>query len=392
MYIKKSRLVCIVLVTVIITAILTFCYLNPFGMENAVQFIKFSKITKTIDEMYYEDVDMYEAAEMAIAGVAASTNDPYTMYLWGDDAAAYMESLGDTYCGVGLYIEIDQDENLISVVSAIPGGPAEAAGITTGDKILKVDGEIYRGDQINEASSYMKGEAGTEVVLTIRSAADGTEYDITLVRSKITIASVTSEMLKDNIGYISMSQFTENVSQHFEEAYSKLVDAGAESLVIDLRNNPGGLLDEAVKVAGNFIPNAEIVTYTLDKYENRNEFLSEGPNDKKPDMNIVILMNGGSASASEVLSGALRDHEIATIVGEKSYGKGIVQSAMGSPEALLSVTIARYYTPNGVCIHGTGIEPDVMVEMDINKSARLRTLEHESDEQLQAAVELLTKK
>ncbi len=391
MYIKKSRLIWGALAIVVITAVLTFCYLNPFGMENALQFFKFSQITKVIDEMYYEDMDMHEAAEMAIAGVAASTGDPYTMYLWGDDAAAYMESLGDTYCGVGLYIEIDQEENLISVVSAISGGPAEAAGITTGDKILKIDGEVYSGNQINEASNYMKGEAGTEVVLTILSAADGVVRDVTLVRGEITIDSVTSEMLRNNVGYINISQFTENVSQHFESEYQKLQDNGAESLIIDLRNNPGGLLDEAVKIAGNFVPEGEMVTYTLDKYENRTEFLSEGLGDKKPDMDIVILMNGGSASASEVLSGALSDHEIATIIGEKSYGKGIVQSAMGSSENLLSVTIARYYTPKGVCIHGEGIEPDIKVEMDAEKSARLRTISHEIDEQLQAAIKRLNK-
>lgn len=391
MYIKKSKLICGAVAIMLVTAIITFCVLNPFGIENSLGFLKFSYMSRMVEAMYYEEIDRAEAAEMAIAGVAASTGDPYTMYLWGDDAEQYMEELGGNYCGVGLYIEWDMEEDLISVVSAIAGGPAEAAGITTGDKILKIDGQSYAGSQLSEASSYMKGEVGTEVVLTIRSAVDNKERDITLVRSEITIENVTSEMIGGDIGYISMTQFTENVSDHFAEKYHNLQEDGAKSLIIDLRNNPGGLLDEAVKTAEIFVPNGEIVTYTLDKYENCNEFFSDGISDKKPDMPIVVLMNEGSASASEVLSGALRDYEIATIVGEKSYGKGIVQSAMSMGDSMLSVTIARYYTPNGVCIHGEGIEPDIKVEMDPEKSARLSSLEMPDDEQLQAAIDFINK-
>ena len=391
MYIKKSELICGAVAIMLMTAIITFCVLNPFGIENSLGFLKFFYMSRMVEAMYYEEIDRAEAAEMAIAGVAASTGDPDTMYLWGDVAEQYMEELGGNYCGVGLYIEWDMEEDLISVVSAIAGGPAEAAGITTGDKILKIDGQSYAGSQLSEASSYMKGEVGTEVVLTIRSAVDNKERDITLVRSEITIENVTSEMIGGDIGYISMTQFTENVSDHFAEKYHNLQEDGAKSLIIDLRNNPGGLLDEAVKTAEIFVPNGEIVTYTLDKYENCNEFFSDGISDKKPDMPIVVLMNEGSASASEVLSGALRDYEIATIVGEKSYGKGIVQSAMSMGDSMLSVTIARYYTPNGVCIHGEGIEPDIKVEMDPEKSARLSSLEMPDDEQLQAAIDFINK-
>ncbi len=391
MYIKKSRLICGAIAIVIVTAIVVFCALNPFGIENSLGFLKFSYMTRIIDSMYYEDMDRSDAAEMAIAGVAASTGDPYTMYLWGDDAKQYMEEISGNYCGVGLYIEWDMEEDLISVVSAISGGPAEQAGITTGDKILKIDGQNYAGSQLSEASSYMKGEEGTEVTLTIRSLVDNKERDITLVRSEITIESVMSRMIGSDIGYISISQFIEGVSDIFAREYIDLTESGARSLIIDLRNNPGGLLDEAVKTAGLFVPGGEIVTFTLDKNENCNEFYSEGVNNKKPELPIVILMNGGSASASEVLAGALRDYEIATIVGEKSYGKGIVQSAMNIGDSILSVTVARYYTPDGVCIHGEGMEPDVMTEMSPEKSARISSLEIQDDEQLRAAIECLNK-
>ncbi|MEE1049988.1 MAG: S41 family peptidase, partial [Clostridia bacterium] len=343
---------------------------------------------------YYEEMDKSEAANTAIEGVAVSTRDPYTDYMWGEDAADYMEHIEGNYCGVGLYIEYDMENNLISVVSAIAGGPAEAAGITTGDKILKIDGEIYLGSQLSEAASYMKGEEGTEVTLTIRSAADGAEKDVKLIRSEIEIASVTGKMLEDKIGYVSLTQFTEDMDVKFAEECTKLSMQGMKGLIIDVRNNPGGLLDEAINIASIFVPDGEIVTYTMDKYEDKTEYKATeiGDDLKIKGIPIVILTNGGSASASEVLSGALKDYGIATLVGEKTFGKGVVQSVIPVFDGILSVTTARYYTPNGVCIHGEGIKPDVEVPMDAEKSATISTLPVEEDDQLLAAIEHLKSK
>lgn len=390
MYIKKSKLAIIAVIVIISTAIVSVTAVNPFGTD-FISLIKMSYATKMLDSLYYEAVDKKEAAEMAVAGIAASTGDPYTGYLWGDDAVQYMEQVEGNYCGVGLYIENDTEENLISVVSPIAGSPAEQAGITTGDKIIKIDGEIYTGVQLSEASAYMKGEEGTEVELTVRSAVDGSNRDITLVRSRIVIESVTGKMLDDSIGYINITQFTEGVADSFAKQMKELYDRNMQSLVIDLRNNPGGLLDEAIELSSLFVDDGNVVTYTLDKNDRKNEYHSK-KTEQKYSLPIVVLINGGSASASEVFTGALRDYELATIIGEQSYGKGVVQTVIPvGLDGIMTITISRYYTPGGECIHGTGITPDITEEMSPEKIARLSTLAQSEDNQLLKAVSFLRK-
>lgn len=394
MYIKKSRIVFAVTAIVLLTVVLTTFALNPFGLENTDKFIKFSVVSRIINSMYYDDIDRAESAETAIAGVAASTGDPYTSYYWGESAEAYMEQLQGDYCGVGLYIQNDTEEGLISVVSAIPGGSAEEAGITTGDKILTIDGQKYTGEELNEASNYMRGQEGTTVTLVIRKAEDSSEKEITLERRRITIETVSGTMIGDDIGYLSITQFTENASAKVGEVLSDLENKGMKTLVIDLRSNPGGILDEAVNIAGMFIDTGNTVTYTLDKNGERDEYLSAdvlGEN-KKYDVDIAILVNGGSASASEVLTGALRDYDKAYVIGEKTYGKGVVQSVMPvGLDSILSVTVARYYSPSGICIHGTGIEPDLVVEMSYDEIADVEASGVGNDAQLKAAVGYLKK-
>lgn len=389
MYIKKSRFIFIIIMVAVAVSVISVGIINPFGFGEFEKLLKLNIATHMIEENYYEDIDRDDAAEMAIAGVAASTGDPYTRYLWGEEAQEYMESVEGNYCGVGLYIENNTEENLISVVSAIAGSPAEAAGITTNDKILKIDGEIYTGEMLDEAASYMRGEEGTEVELTVRVNADGSERDVRLTRQRIEIETVNSEMLDGNIGYISMSQFTEGVSQKFSEKLKELNKQKMTSLIIDLRNNPGGLLDEAISVASCFVEEGKTVTYTLNKNGERRDYNAES-GAFAGDIPIIILVNGGSASASEVLSGALHDLGIAKLLGEKTYGKGIVQTVIGlGDDGILSITTDRYYTPNGNCIHGIGIEPDYNVEMDTEKTAYLSTLDKSNDDQLKEAIKIL---
>lgn len=386
MHIKKSVLIICSVLLIITTSFLTIAAVNPFGIENIDEFLKFSIISKVIKNLYYEDMDMTEAANTAIEGVAVSTGDPYTNYMWGDTAKEYIEETEGSYCGVGLYIEYDTKNNLISVVSAIAGSPAEAAGITTGDKILGLDGTQYQGSQLSEAASYMKGEEGTEVTLTVLSAANGTTNDITLVRSKIEIPSVSGEIIDNNIGYISLTQFTDGVSDKFRTLYKEL-QKNADGMIIDLRNNPGGILQEATQIASLFIKKDDIITYTEDKNGDKTEYVSSAEDSVDTDMPIIILTNGGSASASEVLTGALKDYKLATQIGEKTYGKGIVQNVLSLGDSVISVTTSRYFTPNGVCIHGTGLEPDIEVTMDAEKSAKISTLTTAEDTQLSAAIE-----
>lgn len=389
MYIKKSKLITAGVILVIITAFITMAVVNPFGL-NFAGLLKLKTVYEIMDSVYYEDVDKEEAANMAIAGLTASVGDPYTRYLWGDTAKEYMEEVEGNYCGVGLYIENDIEQNLISVVSAIAGSPAEAAGITTNDKIIAIDGESYTGEELSEAASYMKGEDGTEVVLTVRKAIDGGSEDITLKRGRIEIESVSGEMLDENIGYIAITQFTENVSQKVEQKCRDF--KGMKGLIIDLRNNPGGILDEGVNTAGIFLEKGDNVTYTLDKKGRMEDYKVEKAETARIyKVPIVILINGGSASASEVLAGALSAYDKATLIGEKSYGKGIVQSVMGmGNDGILSVTVAKYYTPDNECIHGIGLTPDVEVAMSPEKTAKLSTLDKSDDEQLKAAVDYLT--
>lgn len=390
--IKKSKLITIVIITVIITAVVTTGIVNPFGFTEFEKLLKFNAAVKIIENAFYEDIDKDEETEMAIAGVAASTGDPYTRYLWGNDAKQYMENVEGNYCGVGLYIESDTSENLISVVSPIAGSPADEQGIVSGDKILKIDGKDYTGEQLDEAASYMRGEEGTEVELTIRQIADGKERTFKLMRSKIEIDTVSGKMLDDNIAYIKLTQFTDGAAEKFNTKLKELNGNHPESLIIDLRNNPGGILPEAIAIAGSFVNTDEIVTYTLNKDGDRKDYRAEHSDDSVfiKDIPIIILTNSGSASASEVLSGALRDLGIAKTLGEKTFGKGIVQTVMGiGTSGILTVTTDRYYTPKGVCIHGVGIEPDYSVEMSDEKTSRLTTLDESEDDQLKEAIKIL---
>lgn len=389
MYIKKSRFILILIIVCVAVSVISVGIINPFGFVEFDKLLKLNIATHMIEENYYEDIDKNDVAEMAIAGVAASAGDPYTRYLWGEDAQEYMESVEGNYCGVGLYIENDTEENLISVVSAIAGSPAEAAGITTNDKILKIDGEVYTGEMLDDAASYMRGEEGTEVEITVRVNADGSERTVKLIRQRIEIETVNGEMLDGNIGYISMSQFIEGVSQKFSEKLKDLSKQNMTSLIIDLRNNPGGLLDEAIFAASCFVEEGKTVTYTLNKKGERRDYNAESGAFIK-DIPIIILVNGGSASSSEVFSGALKDMGIAKLLGEKTYGKGIVQAVIGlGDDGILSITTDRYYTPSGSCIHGIGIEPDYNVEMDAEKTAYLSTLDKSNDDQLKEAVKIL---
>ena len=388
MYIKKGTLIGITLILVIATAVVSIGIVNPFGFTAFGELLHFSYVTKLVDAAFYKDVEPEQYMNIALEGIAAATEDPYTGYLHGDSAKQYMEDIEGNYQGIGLYIENNLDDDTITVVSAIAGTPAEAAGITTGDKILKINGESYAGSQLNDAASAMRGLEGTEVTVTVFRKNSGITEDLNLVRKKIEIQNVNGTMLTDKIGRINISQFDVGVAEDFKEIYSDLKAEGMEKLILDLRNNPGGLVDEAVEIAGMFVEEGITIVYTMDKYENKEEYKSEGGGEKIP---LVVLTNQGSASASEILTAVFKEYGIGYQIGEKTYGKGVVQSVFNvGEEQILSVTIARYYTPNGECIHEKGIEPDKTIKMDVEKYAKLSSLEPENDEHIRAAVEYLS--
>ncbi len=387
MYIKKSVLIIGSVLLVLASAFLAIGAVNPFGFAAFGELVQFTYVSRMIQENYYEEVDEDIYRNVALQGMAMATGDPYTQYIWGEEAEEYLEDVLGNYQGVGLYIENQTLDDTIQVVSAIAGSPAEAAGITTGDKILKINGESFSGQQMQEAAAAMRGAEGTEVVVTVLKSSTGVTEDITLIRKEIEVQSVSGNMITQDIGRINITQFLPGTAEKFAEVYRDLSEQGMRSLVLDLRNNPGGLSDEAVEIANMFLPDGRVIVYTLDRYERREEYRSTGEAGNIP---IVILTNQGTASASEILTGALKDHNIGVQIGEKTYGKGVVQGVYQVGEdGVLSVTIARFYTPKGICIHGEGIAPDEEVVMEPEKYIRLSALLPEEDVQLQAALAYL---
>lgn len=384
MYIKKRIIIIWSAVLIVASSALTIAAVNPFGISNIDDFLRFTQIGKLIRSEYYEDVSGEDYANGAIAGFAYASGDNYTGYLYGDTAKEYLEDSTGAYDGIGVSITADEEDNTIEIVSVMQGTPAEAAGLKVGDKILKIDGAQYNGEQIDEASRVMRGLDGTTVEIEVRRASTDVVETMTVERKHIETDSVTSKMLDENIGYIAISQFIDKTDDDFKAEFDALKAEGMTSLVLDLRNNPGGYVESAVAIASNFVESGKTVAYTLNKAGDRVDYTAEGDTTEIP---IAILINGNSASASELLTGCLKDYGLAYVIGEQSFGKGIVQSVYTfSNESVLSVTTDRYYTPNGVCIHGSGISPDEVIPMDEEKYARINSLTIDEDEQLLAAM------
>ncbi len=391
MYIKKSVLIVCSIALVIVTALSTIMIVNPFGALQFDDLLKFNTGVAVLNRYYYEGVDKDSLLDGALAGVAYSVEDPYTVYMNKDIADSFIENMeSDDYAGVGLYISGDAEDGRVTVVSPLSESPAEKAGIVSGDKILEVNGETVSADGIDEAANKMKGPEGTDVKLKLLKKNSGETTEITLTRAVIKRETVTSEMLDEQIGYIQISQFALHTWEEFANHFNELVGKGMKKLVIDLRNNPGGYVDVAVKLADNFLGSDKTIVYTLDKNGKRHDYTSTEPKTALP---IVVITNGGSASASEILVGALKDYGLVTVVGEKTFGKGVTQIPYSFLDgSMMKITDSRYYTPNGVCIDKQGIEPDVKVEMSEEKAAGLSELTLDEDDQLKKAVEVLKNK
>lgn len=389
MYFKKSTLVVGIVLLVAVTVVLTIGALNPFGLRNLDDFIQFSYVTRLVNQHYLKEPNREDLMSGAIAGMVEEIQDPYSTYVWGEEAEAYLEKVNGSFCGIGVTIENHTEDDTIQVVNTIPGGPAEKAGIQAGDKILMIDGKPVYGKNIGEAQSLIRGELGTEVVVTIRRVKDGETIDLSLTRQEIALPSVTGGMVTDSVGRITLSQFVRGSAESFSKTFDELKKEGMKSLIIDLRNNPGGLLDEVIEISGLFVEEGKLIVYTEDRYGKRNNWYSQGKGEQIP---IVILTNRNSASASEVLTGALKDYGLAYQIGETTYGKGVVQGVfLTGMDEVMTLTVSQYFTPKGVSIHEKGIKPDLEIEMDETKYRRLDSLSMEEDEQLQAALEYLNR-
>lgn len=356
----------------------------PFGMSTMA---KIRQIEKTLDTYYVEDYDKELAEELMYTGLAAGVGDPYTYYLSADSLAEQMEKNSGHFVGIGVEIYAG-DDGYIVVSSVTPGGPAEAAGILAEDKITEVDGESITGKTAADVSALVKGEAGTDVALTIFRESTGEVLEKTVTRQDIQVKTVSWRMMEDNIGYIAITNFRENTYSQFKEALDMLEAEGMEKLVLDLRNNTGGLVKSAHEIGEELLPEG-IMVYTMDKDGNREDTLCD---DVYNDVPLVVLVNGNSASAAEILAGAIQDTGRGQLIGTTTFGKGLVQRLFTLPDGSgLNVTIQKYYTPNGTSIHGVGITPDYEVELP-EEYAQQTNIPAEADTQLQKAVEVLSEK
>lgn len=339
--------------------------------------VKMAAIQSLIDNYYYQEVDETTLENGVYYGMVDSIGDIYSEYYSQDDLKKVMEDNEGIYYGIGAYIGLDESTNTPKITSVMPGTPAEEAGLRDGDIIYKVDDVVGTGMTTSEIVTYIKGPEHTKVMLTIVREGEDDYLEIEVERRKIESPTVNSEMLDNNIGYIEITEFDEVTADQFTEAFAVLKGQGMKGLILDLRSNPGGSVQTCCSIARHLLPKGLIV-YTEDKYGKREEYTCDGatPFDKP----LVVLVNAYSASASEILTGAIKDYGIGTIMGTKTYGKGIVQRIIPMTDgSAVKLTISKYYTPSGVNIHGTGIEPDIEVEFDGEKYYSDEKIDNQKD-------------
>lgn len=348
------------------------------------RYSQIAKLEEYVKQNYLYDVTDEQLAKGELKGVVSGLDDPYSEYYTKEEYDKLMEYTTGTFYGIGVVITRGED-NLITVISPIKDSPADKAGIKAGDKIIKVGDQEYTGDKLQEATNFMKGEKGTDVKITILRPSTGETKELTIKRDEIKMETVASTNM-DGIGYISISQFDEKTGVDFENALNELEKQNIFGLILDLRGNPGGIVDTAAYVADKLLPSGMIV-YAENKKGNRDfEFKSDENHFDKP---MVVLVNEGSASASELLSGAIKDYSRAKIVGKTTFGKGIVQTASRFPNGDgIKLTTAEYFLPSGKSIHKIGVVPDVEVDLP-NEIEGIGPEYKSTDTQMQKAIEIL---
>lgn len=391
------------ILTIIITAIVTFSitYICIYAKKGGSNLQSSSAITSMysdatnsklkvikdkINSEYVGNVDENTLQEYAIKGYVAGLNDIYSEYFTKDEMTDFSNETIGTYVGIGVTMTKDSEKNQIVVYGVTPNSPAEEAGIKVNDVIIKVDGNDCTGDDFETIPNKILGQEGTKVSVTV--LRDGKEITFDMKRRKIVNQTITSELLDDNIGYIYLSSFEDNTYEQFKSAYDDLISKGAKSLILDLRNNGGGIVKEATDIGDLFTDKGKVLLIESDK--DKKEIKTYSKQDKTINMNVVLLVNEYSASASEILAGILKDDvENATIVGTKTYGKGVIQSLYTlSDGSGLKLTTDEYFTPNHNEINKIGITPDEIVE-GYKFSGKL---DKENDTQLKKAIELLKQK
>ena len=357
--------------------------------ESLQKYQKLETLFQLVENYYYEDVDEDAMLENAAVGLMAGIGDVYSVYYTKEEMAKFNEETEGKYAGIGCQLLADPESKLITVTRVFKGSPAETAGIRAGDKIVYVNDVYYTAYEMDEAVSVMRGTPGESVKVTVLRDLETIDFDV--MREDININYVEYEILDGNIGYVMVFDFLGDAYEVFAEAINAFQEANVSGMIIDLRNNGGGLVDTCVKMADLILPEGVVVSMK-DKNGNVTEEKIDG---EYYDVPMAVLVNGYSASASEILAGAIRDNHAGTLVGTKTFGKGVVQSSLEFADGSgMKVTTARYYTPSGECIHEIGIEPDIEVELDADAVTRygINNLPHENDAQLQCAIAVLSGK
>lgn len=360
---------------------------NPASSDELLDQATLDKIRlleKTINDNYYKtDIDVEDEKNGIYKGLLDSLGDPYSVYYTEEELVKLMSDTQGVYYGIGAYVSLDNTIGMPRISGVIPGTPAESAGLAIDDIIYEVDKNSTQGLTLEEVVKMIKGEEGTFVHLTLIRGTSSDNLEIDVTRAKIEVPTVNTRMLDDGIGYLQITEFDDVTYDQFVEGMAELRGNDIKGLIIDLRSNPGGNLSTVCDIARQLLPKGHIV-YTMDREGNREDYDCDGKHEI--DIPVVVLVNKYSASASEILAGALKDYQKATLVGTTTYGKGIVQRIINLKDGTaVKLTVSSYYTPNGVNIHGIGIDPDVEIEYD----AEAATGEDKVDNQLEKAIEVM---
>lgn len=401
--IKRQRIykviMLVILTATIVFMLTTFIMYNRFkeayenGDTDKSTYVDSSSMIKTLqsfkamlEEKYIGEIDDEKLLEGAIKGYIEGLDDPYTEYLTKEEMQEFTEQTSSEYVGIGVYVSNDRSNNTLLIVGVMKNSPALEAGMQAGDVIEKIEGVAYAGEQLSEATSILKGKEGTTVKVTV--LRDGKEIELEITRKKITVDHVASKMLDNQIAYIQIDSFDSGVKDAFEEQITQLKNDGAKGIIIDLRSNGGGIVDEATGIAELFVNKGETILIT--KGKNQEEKTTKST--KNPiitDIPVVVLVNEGTASASEILAAALKEQYGAKIVGKTTYGKGVIQTLYTLTDGSgLKITTDEYFTPNHNKIHKVGIKPDVEVDLTKDEQGYYET-SMEKDAQIQKAIEEL---
>ena len=370
----------------LITSLFFFIFTNPIlSNENDIykKIDLFSEVLDKINKEYVDEVNQSDAMDAAINGVLQSL-DPYSAYMSPDSFKNMQTETSGEFGGLG--IEVSMEAGVVKVISPIDNSPAEEVGVKAGDYIVKIDDVQVQGKTLSEAVELMRGPVGSDIEITVRRRGERKALIFTITREIIQVASVKSEIKDDQTAYIRLTSFNENSSKQIKNKIKEFKkNKKIKNYILDLRNNPGGLLSQAIKISDYFLENGEIVsTKSKRKYENRKWFAKKG--DIIDGETMVILINYGSASASEIVAGALQDHKRAILVGESTYGKGSVQSIIPlENEGAIRLTVSKYYLPSGKSISRVGVNPDIVIA-EGSDEFRINT---DTDNQLEFALKLL---